>query len=90
MQFEQVKATMNSQISSNGFPHRRVEKEAGVNKAQPVKPHSVKNTGFVYIFVDIYYIHVYLYSDLASTSQPAFSCLLIHMCREWWGSWKCG
>ncbi|XP_024006325.1 polyadenylate-binding protein-interacting protein 3 isoform X2 [Eutrema salsugineum] len=35
---------MNSQPSSNGFPHRRVEKEAGMYKAQPIKSHSLKNT----------------------------------------------
>lgn len=47
---QQVLAIMNNQpvvhsiSSSNGFPHRRVEKVA-----QPF----VKNTGFVYILMDI-------------------------------------
>ncbi|CAH2033518.1 unnamed protein product, partial [Thlaspi arvense] len=39
-----VKATMSSQPSSNGYSHRRVENEAGMNKTQPMKPHFLKNT----------------------------------------------
>ncbi|CAN8288036.1 unnamed protein product [Cochlearia groenlandica] len=35
---------MNSQPLSNGFPRRRVEKETGMNKGQPIKSHSVKHT----------------------------------------------
>lgn len=48
--FEQVKATMNSQPLSNGYPYRKLEHEAGagaggMNKAQP---HILKSTAFVY------------------------------------------
>jgi len=45
-----MKPVLHSGSSSNGFSHRRVEKEAWMNNAQP----SVDNTGFVYIFRDIY------------------------------------
>ncbi|KAF8083830.1 hypothetical protein N665_0750s0016 [Sinapis alba] len=35
---------MNSQPSSSGYPYRRDDKEAVMNKAQPMKSHAVKNT----------------------------------------------
>lgn len=36
---------MSSQPLHNGYPYRKVEHEAGMNKAQRMKPHTVKKTG---------------------------------------------
>ncbi|CAH8306208.1 unnamed protein product [Eruca vesicaria subsp. sativa] len=36
---------MNNQSLSNGYPYRKVEHQAGMNKAQPMKPHTQNKNG---------------------------------------------